>query len=80
MDRLKQRNKRFFLTLHEKKSFSAPAPLLHDAISRPRSFDLFLCASKGKLRKEAIKSKSEVLFDAYQQMRNKVNKVNIDLK
>ena len=39
-----------------------------------------MCASRDKLRKQAIKSKSEVLFDAYKQMRNKVNKVNIDLK
>ena len=39
-----------------------------------------ICASRDKLRKQAIKSKSEVLFDAYKQMRNKVNKVNIDLK
>ena len=37
-------------------------------------------ASRDKLRKQAIKSKSEVLFDAYKQMRNKVNKVNIALK
>ena len=35
---------------------------------------------KDKLRKQAIKSKSEVLCDANKQMRNKVNKVNIDLK
>ena len=39
-----------------------------------------MCASRDKLRKQAIRSKSEVLFDAYKQMRNKVNKVNIDLK
>ena len=39
-----------------------------------------MCASRDKLRKQAIKSKSDVLFDAYKQMRNKVNKVNIDLK
>ena len=39
-----------------------------------------MCASRDKLRKQATKSKSEVLFDAYKQMRNKVNKVNIDLK
>ena len=32
--------------------------------------------SRGKLRKQAIKSKSEILFDAYKQMRNKVNKIN----
>lgn len=38
------------------------------------------CTSSDKLRKQAIKSKSKVLFDAYKQMRNKVNKVNIDLK
>ena len=36
--------------------------------------------SRDKLRKQAIKSKSEVLFDTYKQMRNKVNKINIDLK
>ena len=39
-----------------------------------------MCTSSDKLRKQAIKSKSEVFFDAYKQMRNKVNKVNIDLK
>ena len=39
-----------------------------------------MCASRDKLRKKAVKSKSEVLFDAYKQMRNKVNKVNIELK
>ena len=39
-----------------------------------------MCASRDKLRKQAIRSKSEVLFDAYKQMKNKVNKVNIDLK
>ena len=39
-----------------------------------------MCVSRDKLRKQAIRSKSEVLFDAYKQMRNKVNKVNIDLK
>ena len=39
-----------------------------------------MCASRDKLSKQAIKSKSEVLFDAYKQMRNKINKVNTDLK
>ena len=39
-----------------------------------------MCASRDILRKQAIRSKSEVLFGAYKQMRNKVNKVNIDLK
>ena len=39
-----------------------------------------MCASRDKLRKQTIKSKSEVLFDAYKQMKNEVNKVNIDLK
>ena len=39
-----------------------------------------MCASRDKLRKKAVKYKSEVLFDAYKQMRNKVNKVNIELK
>ena len=39
-----------------------------------------MCASRDKLRKQAITSKSEVLFDPYKQMGNKVNKFNIDLK
>ena len=39
-----------------------------------------MCASRDKLRKQAIRSKSDILFDAYKQLRNNVNKVNIDLK
>ena len=39
-----------------------------------------MCTSRDKLRKQAIKSKSEVLLDAYKQIRHKVNKINIDLK
>ena len=61
------------------------APLRYRRVSEKfcpwitKNFKL-MCASRGKLRKQAAKSKSEVLFNAYKQMRNKVNKVNIELK
>ncbi len=39
-----------------------------------------LSASRDKLRKQAVRSKSEILQQAYRQLRNKVNKLNMDLK
>ena len=39
-----------------------------------------LCKARDKLKKQAIRSKSEVLMQSYRHIRNKVNKINGELK
>ena len=39
-----------------------------------------LCKARDKLKKQAIRSKSEVLMQSYRHMRNKANKINAELK
>ena len=39
-----------------------------------------LSATRDRLKKQAVRSKSKILMDAYRQTRNKVNKLNTDLK
>ena len=39
-----------------------------------------LSATRDRLKKQAVRSKSKILMEAYRQTRNKVNKLNTDLK
>ena len=39
-----------------------------------------LSATRDRIRKLAVKSKSQILMQAYRQIRNRVNKMNLDLK
>ena len=39
-----------------------------------------MSATRDRLRKQAVRSKSQVLMQAYRQVRNRVNKLNLDLK
>ena len=39
-----------------------------------------MCKSRDRLMKLAVRSKSEILMQAYRQMRNRVNKLNLNLK
>ena len=39
-----------------------------------------MCKSRDRLKKLAVRSKSEILMQAYRQMRNRVNKLNLNLK
>ena len=40
----------------------------------------FMCRSRDRLKKLAVSHKSEILMQAYRQMRNRVNKLNLNLK
>ena len=39
-----------------------------------------LCKSRDRLKKLAVSSKSDILMQAYREMRNRVNKLNLNLK
>ena len=39
-----------------------------------------MSATRDRIRKLAVKSKSQILMQAYRQIRNRINKMNLDLK
>ena len=39
-----------------------------------------MSATRDRIRKLAVKSKSQILMQAYRQVRNRVSKMNLDLK